>query len=670
MHSIVSHLLPTLESLGIWAYWIIGCASLLEGWWLTGVIVPGTLIVDAGGSLVRLGQLDFFDLAWFVAIGAVLGGEASWHSARWLGSRLTGLSRNRTFQRAQELVRRRGALALVIGHFLGPVTGFAAMAAALSGMARRTFVIWNILGAMIYALVHVAMGYAAGDILARITPYLPRLVLPLGLLALVTAVTWIITRQIRRGGPALLGFMTDLRQRLSAWPPTRHLAARFPRLARVLARRLDPGHGGGLLATALAVLLIYLTGLFIDGALDLALFPETAALDHRVSNLAQAYWSPVGLALAGALTQLGHVPVSTTVTLAAIAGLWLWGRRAAALGFAVSVLGDALTVTLLKLAFGRARPEIGYFLETSNSFPSGHAAISVALYASLFLVLWRERLIGPTFAIVAGVGTALTLGLTRVYLVEHYLSDVLNGWLVGAIWMVIGFGLAEALRGPLPSRRPLPLLALPVVLAGLAGAIWLGASHQPPLRDQPARADTSYADLAGAITDGRLPLQVVTLDGADLPPVSVVSEGAPAAALAAILQRHGWTEVPRPGLQSVVAALRQDIGGRPRAGATAAFAFHAARPADLTLRSADGHSLLRIWQAGRTPTGAPVLALALAPDGPLETWTPEAAQNALLLALGGRDQLLPRPDARGTTDLFGTRWQVSGPLHLLRLPAT
>ena len=71
----IDQILPSLQSLGLWSYWIIGFASAFEAFFLTGVITPGTLVVDLGGVLVERGMLDFFDLVWFVAIGSLLGGE-------------------------------------------------------------------------------------------------------------------------------------------------------------------------------------------------------------------------------------------------------------------------------------------------------------------------------------------------------------------------------------------------------------------------------------------------------------------------------------------------------------------------------------------------------------------------------------------------------------------
>ena len=63
---------------------------------------------------------------------------------------VTGASRGigaeiaRTFARAVTLFERYGGLALVIGRFLGPVSGLVPIAAALSGMAHRRFLLWSI----------------------------------------------------------------------------------------------------------------------------------------------------------------------------------------------------------------------------------------------------------------------------------------------------------------------------------------------------------------------------------------------------------------------------------------------------------------------------------------------------------------------------------------------
>ena len=65
-------ILPSLQPLGVFGYWLIGLASALEAI-LTRVVMPGTRVVDAGGILVPSGSLDFFDLVRFVALGSIPG---------------------------------------------------------------------------------------------------------------------------------------------------------------------------------------------------------------------------------------------------------------------------------------------------------------------------------------------------------------------------------------------------------------------------------------------------------------------------------------------------------------------------------------------------------------------------------------------------------------------
>ena len=186
-------IIPSLQALGILSYWLIGLGSALEAFFLTGVVVPGTLIVDAGGILVQRGLLDFFDLAWFVAIGSIIGSEASYWTGRLAKNRLPGrhrIERSAAFIRATALFEKRGGAALVVGRFLGPVAGLVPLAAAMAGMERRRFVIWNVLGSIPYALLHVAIGYFMGDVLGRIGGSLTRVALLGVVVLLLLIILW------------------------------------------------------------------------------------------------------------------------------------------------------------------------------------------------------------------------------------------------------------------------------------------------------------------------------------------------------------------------------------------------------------------------------------------------------------------------------------------------
>jgi undecaprenyl-diphosphatase len=87
----------------------------------------------------------------------------------------------------------------------------------------------------------------------------------------------------------------------------------------------------------------------------------------------------------------------------------------------------------IKDAVERPRPPNRSGGAEGHSFPSGHAAYSViyAWVAITIVARLRPGLTNGTAVIVAGIALTVLVGLTRVYLEVHYLSDVVSGWGLG-----------------------------------------------------------------------------------------------------------------------------------------------------------------------------------------------------------------------------------------------
>ncbi len=107
----------------------------------------------------------------------------------------------------------------------------------------------------------------------------------------------------------------------------------------------------------------------------------------------------------------------------------------------ISVGGAAVTTAILKIIVNRGRPPFAdmLYLETDPSFPSGHATAAMALYGFLIYAIWRadkHHLKNP-FIIFLSI-LIIMVGVSRLYLGVHYLSDVLAGYIVGLIWILIG----------------------------------------------------------------------------------------------------------------------------------------------------------------------------------------------------------------------------------------
>jgi undecaprenyl-diphosphatase len=119
-----------------------------------------------------------------------------------------------------------------------------------------------------------------------------------------------------------------------------------------------------------------------------------------------------------------------------------------------ALLGANLAVLLLKTWFDRDRPELGPAvpLPDSSSFPSGHAASGVAGLGAV-AVLAAERLPdrrARTWLWVAVVVAGTTVGLSRIALNVHWLTDVVGGWCFGAAWLAACLLAREGLSSRLP----------------------------------------------------------------------------------------------------------------------------------------------------------------------------------------------------------------------------
>ncbi len=118
-----------------------------------------------------------------------------------------------------------------------------------------------------------------------------------------------------------------------------------------------------------------------------------------------------------------------------VAFLLLKKKRFEAWRFLLSIISISAFVWVTKHLVERARPEGGLIDETGFSFPSGHAAVSTVFFYVLYLTV-RPHIRNSSMRKVAfGIAIAmpLAIGWSRVYLGVHYLTDVLGGFVFGAI---------------------------------------------------------------------------------------------------------------------------------------------------------------------------------------------------------------------------------------------
>ncbi|WP_448613366.1 phosphatase PAP2 family protein [Modestobacter sp. URMC 112] len=159
----------------------------------------------------------------------------------------------------------------------------------------------------------------------------------------------------------------------------------------------------------------------------------------------------------GALLQVATAPglsVVRVLVFLPVLGWLLVRRRWWTAGWvAAAVLLVAPLTGLLKELVGRLRPQYagGGAEYTSLAFPSGHASGVAALVTTALLLAWPA--LGPRarrWWLAAGLALAVLVGLTRIWLGVHWLSDVVGGEALGLGWTLLVAGVASRRQAPAP----------------------------------------------------------------------------------------------------------------------------------------------------------------------------------------------------------------------------
>lgn len=184
-----------------------------------------------------------------------------------------------------------------------------------------------------------------------------------------------------------------------------------------------------------------------------------AALDRPALQTAIAVRSPGLDAAVTAFTNLGG-PVGMPILAGTATAILAFTRRSwtPVILMVTAVAGSLLMTVAGKTAVGRVRPPLDSAvppLEHSPSFPSGHSlnSIVIAGVVAYLLVLRQRRKRTRALTIATALLFAVAMGLSRVYLGHHWLTDVVVAWTLGLAWLAMVLTIHRLLLTFLARRR-------------------------------------------------------------------------------------------------------------------------------------------------------------------------------------------------------------------------
>jgi membrane-associated protein len=147
-------------------YAVVGALVFCEDALFFGFVLPGETAVVLGGVVASQGHVSVYWLCAVVVLAAVLGDTVGYEVGARLGPRILDTRFLRGHRErigsAQELIRRRGPVAVFLGRF---IAFFRAMMPALAGISKmpyRVFLAFNAAGGLVWGVGFTLLGYFAG----------------------------------------------------------------------------------------------------------------------------------------------------------------------------------------------------------------------------------------------------------------------------------------------------------------------------------------------------------------------------------------------------------------------------------------------------------------------------------------------------------------------------
>lgn len=440
---------------GPWAYLAVGLLAAGESSVGIGLVVPGETGMIVGGFIVSQGGADLGVMLAVAVVGAIVGDSIGYEIGRRFGP---AIRRTRVGQKigperwetAESYLAKRGGKAIFLGRFLAVVRSLVPAMAGVSKMPYRKFLTWNALGGLVWASIYVSVGFFAGRSYEQVADAAEGAGLVVLGVVVIVAGTAVIGRWLARNPEKTRA----IGRRIQSWGPIALVMRYFGGPLRWVRDRFRVGEAFGLsLTVGLAFLVLTSWGLALL-VNDVLSRTDLVRIDRPVTNFFVERREQWVTSVMRVITDFGDTSVVLGL-LGVVALAWIvrtrrWGVL---LFFAVAIGGAMVASNLVKELIERSRPPLMLHATDAGgfAFPSGHTTHATVTFGALAYLhgsvirSWPARVAIWASAVLI----AILVGLSRLYLGVHWLTDVLGGFALGAVWLSIvitAFGTGTRLR--------------------------------------------------------------------------------------------------------------------------------------------------------------------------------------------------------------------------------
>ncbi|MBC7427394.1 MAG: DedA family protein [Bacteriovorax sp.] len=163
------HLDYIIQTYHTWTYLILFLIIFSE----TGIVVlpflPGDSLLFAIGAFAARGSFNLWTVSITILLAAIIGDSVNYAIGKYIGPKIFSRPDSRFFNKnhlfkAQAFYEKYGAKAIIVARFIPIVRTFAPFVAGIGEMTYRKFMIYNVIGAMLWVFIFIPLGYFFGNL--------------------------------------------------------------------------------------------------------------------------------------------------------------------------------------------------------------------------------------------------------------------------------------------------------------------------------------------------------------------------------------------------------------------------------------------------------------------------------------------------------------------------
>jgi membrane-associated protein len=163
------HLVALANDCGIWTYLILFMIIFCETGLVVTPFLPGDSLLFAIGALSASGGLNIWTICIVLIIAAIIGDTVNYHLGKYLGPKVFHKDNVRFLNKkhlikTHEFYERHGGKTIIIARFLPIIRTFAPFVAGMGSMSYARFIVYNIVGGVLWVVLLVFAGYFFGNI--------------------------------------------------------------------------------------------------------------------------------------------------------------------------------------------------------------------------------------------------------------------------------------------------------------------------------------------------------------------------------------------------------------------------------------------------------------------------------------------------------------------------